>query len=152
MGSLLSTPNGVLMANECVIEPLLMTSKSTTWVPATLGLAGVIVNSDSLSRTTAGPPVDAAAGLGPPREVAASVRSAACLDRVCPPPPEPQPAISAAITNSAADVSLVVIDSKTCRGAESFPGLSARYEIGPARLGADAQRPTRHRDLHSLDP
>ena len=68
---------------QCVTEPLLVTSKSTWWVPVTLGLAGVIVNSDSLSRTTAGPPEYAAAGLGPPREVAASVRFAARVDTVC---------------------------------------------------------------------
>src|SRR3954453_12056227 len=100
MGSLLSTPHGVRTANECVTEPLFVTSKSTWWVPVTLGLAGVIVNSDSLSRTTAGPPEYAAAGLGPPREVAASVRFAARVEAVCPAPPaEPHPAITAATAN-----------------------------------------------------
>src|SRR6185437_16596321 len=97
MGSLLSTPDGVRTANECVTEPWLVTSNSTAWVPVTLGLAGVIVNSASLSRTTAGPPRYAASGPGPPRDVAASVRSGLC--RV--PPAEPQPAISAAAANRA---------------------------------------------------
>src|SRR6201995_6213356 len=122
MGSLLSTPNGVRMANECVTEPLLVISKSTWCVPVTLGFAGVIVNSDSLSRTTAGPPGYAAAGLGPPREVAASVRSAARLDAVCPPPPaEPQPATRAAVAKSGANRRCLVIRDKTGPAGQQFP-------------------------------
>jgi hypothetical protein len=82
----------------------------------------VIVNSDSLSRTTAGPPAYAAAGLGPPREVAASVRFAARVEAVCPAPPaEPHPAITAANANRAPNARCVVIGDKTCRGAKSFP-------------------------------
>src|SRR5690348_7595726 len=97
MGSLLRTPNGVRTAIAWVTEPLLVTCKSTAWVPLTLGMPGVIVNSASLSRTTAGPPGYAAAGFGPPRDVAARVRSA-LVDVGC---SAPQPAIAAAAANRA---------------------------------------------------
>src|ERR1700742_3995921 len=97
MRSLLSTPNGVRTAIAWVIEPLLVTWKSTTWVRLPIGLPGVIVNSASLSRTTAGPPGYAAAGLGPPRNDAAALRSVESPA----PPAEPHPAISAAAANRA---------------------------------------------------
>src|ERR1700759_5357591 len=135
MGSLLSTPNGVRMANECVTEPLLVISKSTWCVPVTLGFAGVIVNSDSLSRTTAGPPEYAAAGLGPPREVAASVRFVVRVDPLCPPPTEPHPAISAATANRAPNPSRVVIGGKTCPGAKSFPAHPGAIRNRPRYAG-----------------
>ena len=61
------------------------------------GLPGVIVNSASLSRTTAGPPGYATAGLGPPRNDAAALRSVESPA----PPAEPHPAISAAAANRA---------------------------------------------------